>query len=498
MKPVPKPHPTQVDPIRHPADRLFIEAGPGTGKTFVVAERFGHLAFRRGAAETRVLALSFTVSATSVLRRALLARWGRQAVEFPHRVQTFDSIFREVLEFLLRSGLVKWPGNHVTLEPLDEWEDRQPAPAIAPVSWEPILDGQTVTADKCFVDPGELVVTAKKRLMPQLEAGLCTHDAIRNIVIVAAADPTNRECVKDFLRGQATSVLVDELFDANSSDIELLCLLLEAGCAMTVVGDPWQALYDFRHSAPADVESELLAPHGFTPAPLQVSFRFAENSEAERVAIQARSTNPCDPLIAVTEPEAVLAAEWKDLWGAGPEVLPMAFGQVRSQLDALMALLLDEVVRAYGFSGSRFKSVAAHKLGIDISELGDRVAVAVEPVIALLSSAGALDVEAALHQLSLVPKEHFDASKKVTVSADAKERYKSLLVALADRLRHAGRHVPGLTVHQAKGNEWDRVAVIVAPSDIAALTAGLDVGKSDHRRLYVALTRGRVESGKYA
>lgn len=51
--------------------------------------------------------------------------------------------------------------------------------------------------------------------------------------------------------------------------------------------------------------------------------------------------------------------------------------------------------------------------------------------------------------------------------------------------------VLGMTCHQAKGREWDRVGVRLEQSDAAALRKGLDSSDEAHRALYVALTRAR-------
>ncbi|WP_373308242.1 ATP-binding domain-containing protein [Streptomyces humidus] len=51
-----------------------------------------------------------------------------------------------------------------------------------------------------------------------------------------------------------------------------------------------------------------------------------------------------------------------------------------------------------------------------------------------------------------------------------------------------------LTAHQSKGREWNTVAVRLSPADAAALAHGLDPARSDHRALYVALTRARLNT----
>jgi DNA helicase-2/ATP-dependent DNA helicase PcrA len=54
-----------------------------------------------------------------------------------------------------------------------------------------------------------------------------------------------------------------------------------------------------------------------------------------------------------------------------------------------------------------------------------------------------------------------------------------------------GSLVPGMTCHQAKGCEWDRVGVRLEEADEEALRRGLNPANEAHRALYVALTRAR-------
>ncbi|WP_418909710.1 3'-5' exonuclease [Arthrobacter antioxidans] len=51
--------------------------------------------------------------------------------------------------------------------------------------------------------------------------------------------------------------------------------------------------------------------------------------------------------------------------------------------------------------------------------------------------------------------------------------------------------IPGLTVHQAKGQEWPRVGVFLSAKDEQTLAGGLHKLEPEHCVLYVALTRAK-------
>jgi DNA helicase-2/ATP-dependent DNA helicase PcrA len=53
-----------------------------------------------------------------------------------------------------------------------------------------------------------------------------------------------------------------------------------------------------------------------------------------------------------------------------------------------------------------------------------------------------------------------------------------------------------MTVHQAKGREWDRVGIRITDRERAILAAGLDSSAEAHRPLYVACTRARYQTAE--
>lgn len=59
-----------------------------------------------------------------------------------------------------------------------------------------------------------------------------------------------REAVADLFSSSVGHVVVDEVFDANPLDLALVILACDAGIAVTLIGDPSQALYGFRGARP--------------------------------------------------------------------------------------------------------------------------------------------------------------------------------------------------------------------------------------------------------
>ncbi|WP_414496268.1 ATP-binding domain-containing protein [Streptomyces sp. CRN 30] len=87
--------------------------------------------------------------------------------------------------------------------------------------------------------------------------------------------------------------------------------------------------------------------------------------------------------------------------------------------------------------------------------------------------------------------DHHTANVRQSATSSPRKALGNLRLRLEDAHE---RLTPGLTCHQAKGREWDRVGVRLEESDAAVLRKGLDSTDEAHRSLYVALTRARVRS----
>ena len=64
--------------ISHPLAPLMILAGPGTGKTFTLIHRLGHLISHRGVAPQSILALTFTERGAGELQTRIREQTGIQ------------------------------------------------------------------------------------------------------------------------------------------------------------------------------------------------------------------------------------------------------------------------------------------------------------------------------------------------------------------------------------------------------------------------------------
>lgn len=474
---------------------IFIEAGPGTGKTTVSAQRFG---VHRFAAEHRhdpraVVAVSFTRAATYNLRRRVQRLWGTEALAWPHRIVTLDTIMSGLLHDLLREGLIEWPGaktlwpdGNVTLDIRDSW-----ASCGGTVSTRSIyqlgLRGRALHMTGLFAEKHAYRVPAVN-IVPLMKQGICTHDDVRSILEQALALPDCAARIQMRLGQQLRALVVDEVFDANELDIAIIEAAIAAGVAVTLVGDPWQALYLFRGAKP-HVVPDLLSRNSIPTLPLSKSFRW-QTQEQTALANDLRDGNgvvlPADQC----DLDVVIALWWKDLWAIGGGVLPLAYHSFKGGYEeAAATILLNHVTRNVLDLDATYLGDALTALNIEDRDVPRQLEPDLQKVIETIKPGTPAAIKAAYLELVAVIGNVSARFLRPPHVAHTKR-----LEMLQSRMTHPGRPVPGLTTHQAKGGEWDIVGVSLRDGERKALGVGLSVTEDMHRKIYVATTRARYRT----
>lgn len=326
-----------------------------------------------------------------------------------------------------------------------------------------------------------------------VRAGRCTHDDVRRVLTLSLRRPEVQARVTDRLRQTIHSLIVDEVYDANSLDLALITSVVRAGSQVTVIGDPWQALYGFRGAKP-DKVPELIADADMETLPLSRSFRWRSNEQralAEDLRAGHGISLPHKELN--SDCDVVLAGVWDDLWTVSESVLPLAWVSAKGNLvEAATTLLLNQVAVDLLGVEATFLADALATLGITDRAAIERLESPFAELLAALAEAttakqfndGYYSLIAAISQESareFPPKAHAN--------------YTGRLRRLAPRLRLGDRAcIPGMTVHQAKGREWDHVGIRLTDPDRDILAGGLDPMLESHRSLYVACTRARYST----
>jgi DNA helicase-2/ATP-dependent DNA helicase PcrA len=249
---------------------VYVQACPGAGKTRVIVER--HLtqplaAVRRGRA-----VLSFTNVACAEIRQRCSERNGPDMLRFPHFVGTIDTFF---WRYLLRPFIEPNRRRHR----IDSWDRVN---AVVTISAQPYdhkirlsdfqfrhdLDTGTCTAQLQASNRVWAVLTRLRNegLLQQAEDkavelrtayahnhGYVTGHEIR--VLALHYLRTRRPTVISMLRTRFDEIIIDEAQDCSALDLAILGDLHNADIPLAFIGDPDQAIYEFRGADPDSVRA---------------------------------------------------------------------------------------------------------------------------------------------------------------------------------------------------------------------------------------------------
>lgn len=246
----------------------FVEACPGAGKTRAIVARIARLATllpaRRG-----IAVLSFTNSAIEEFTSRCHDLNLGHVLRHPGFVGTFDSFLRR---FFFASGGI----DGVEVEPIvvDSWKTLD---VDVRLRGSKAFSGQGVKLDffdpeSNKIDPGALEHNAALRKhVEQYQAdyereAARRRSALRHRGYISVADvrvevlqrlkrPEWATAHRRTLGARFHEIIVDEAQDCNPQDCEIIQWLREGGIVVSVVADPNQAIYGFRHGRPAELRA---------------------------------------------------------------------------------------------------------------------------------------------------------------------------------------------------------------------------------------------------
>ena len=470
----------------------FVNAGPGSGKTFLASEAFGYLRFvRHRGAPAGVFGVTFARSARKELEDRVRVRWGARAISWPNSICTFDELHRRLVRYLVYRQLIDWPGGSLPDRPEDSWamhDNATPNPGKKPKCYltldeEGLIAVRKTSSRRLAPNPAFI---SEDHFLSALRSGHCTHNDVRNVLAAAIDEsryPLYATAISECLSASMAHLIVDEAFDMNHLDIAVARSAIHAGVPTTIVGDQWQSLYEFRGSSPQKVR-KLLNTHNFEHIDMPGTHRYTTNEMLKLSknlfndnSFQVKAPNQDDQF------DVVLAHEWGTLWDERRiPVLPAGIPAKidRGKMAWCFRLLVNEIVRK--------------QFGLDASGLAEATrAIGVDEPSSLLTPA-----LRALHDTQATEREIWNCLREAFQSQEGKHWPEPRTIAsdclkqLVWVIRNDEAPVLGLSVHQAKGLEWDQVLFLDSELTTAPDKENvLCVEEESHRTVYVGLTRAR-------
>ena len=241
--------------VEVPDGALLILAGPGSGKTRVIAHRIAYLVRERDVAPWRVLAVTFTNKAANEMRERVEDLLGTEGLDVS--TGTFHSFCARVLR---RDGdAIGIPSDYAiyatddqlavvreTLEALridpKEFKPRAVLSAISRAKNERRDASATLREAGSYFE--EIVGRVFERYQAKLReyGALDFDDLLGDALRLFEEHPDVRERYGDRYR----HILIDEFQDTNLTQYRLSGLLAEVHGNITAVGDPDQSIYSWR------------------------------------------------------------------------------------------------------------------------------------------------------------------------------------------------------------------------------------------------------------
>ena len=245
--------------VEHPAGRLLIVAGPGTGKTRTLTMRIAHLMLRKDISPGKILAVTFTRKAAREMQQRLRTTLGTDRKQ--PLVATFHSLCFKILNDLKKQGtefIVDEDERKVLIrEAIKQTRDHGITVSQKP---QKLLD-RIIAAKQQILSPDELTqpdnVTADARMLAEVYHSYQKllsiqelndyEDLIFKVVRLLETDPS--VCKK--YRDQFQHIFIDEYQDLNQGQYRIVKALAPPNASnrnLCVIGDPDQAIYGFRGS----------------------------------------------------------------------------------------------------------------------------------------------------------------------------------------------------------------------------------------------------------
>ena len=249
----------QKEAVEATEGKVRVVAGAGSGKTRVLAHRFAYLVNELGVSPSNILCLTFTNKAAQEMKRRIARMVDRGSVnDFVCTIHSFcvKLLRREIYR-------IGYPKNFIII-------DEEDAKALAKQTMQEWgIDRKKLTAERFLkqvaafkgYDPDAYI---QKHLLPG-SSDQCPDAIIRYIRLQLknyALDfddllyftiyiLTHFKDARDYWVKKLNYIMVDEVQDLSGDDWKLLRILFSYHRNLFVVGDPDQAIYEWRGGNPA-------------------------------------------------------------------------------------------------------------------------------------------------------------------------------------------------------------------------------------------------------
>ncbi|NUY57029.1 DNA helicase Rep [Salinivibrio sp. EAGSL] len=257
-----KLNPAQSDAVRHISGPCLVLAGAGSGKTRVITHKIAYLVQQCGYKARHIAAVTFTNKAAREMKERVAQSLGKQESR-GLMVSTFHTlglniIRREYKTLGLKAGFSLFDDQDqlallkaLTEEELDNDKDllRQLVHTIS--NWKNAMLGPDEALAQAQGERDQLFAACYARYQKQMRA----YNALDfdDLILMPVALLSQNQTVRERWQARIRYLLVDEYQDTNTSQYQLVKLLVGERSRFTVVGDDDQSIYSWRGAQPKNL-----------------------------------------------------------------------------------------------------------------------------------------------------------------------------------------------------------------------------------------------------
>ncbi|MBR9728189.1 DNA helicase Rep [Shewanella intestini] len=257
-----KLNPGQNDAVHYVSGPCLVLAGAGSGKTRVIINKIAYLVEKCGYKARNIAAVTFTNKAAREMKERVSQSMGRKDARGLW-ISTFHTLGLEIVKREYKALGLK-PGfslfddqdtfallKELTQDELDEDKDLLKALASAISNWKGglVIPQQAMKVAKD--EQSMLFAKLYQRYAQQMKA----YNALDfdDLILIPTLLLRSNEEVRTRWQTRIQYLLVDEYQDTNTSQYELVKLLVGERARFTVVGDDDQSIYSWRGAKPQNL-----------------------------------------------------------------------------------------------------------------------------------------------------------------------------------------------------------------------------------------------------
>ena len=257
-----KLNPGQNDAVHYVSGPCLVLAGAGSGKTRVIINKIAYLVEKCGYKARNIAAVTFTNKAAREMKERVAQSMGRKEARGLW-ISTFHTLGLEIIKrehkvLGLKAGFSLFDDQdtfallkELTQDELDEDKDLIKALASAISNWKGGLVIPQQARKMVKDEQGQLFAMLYQRYAQHMKA----YNALDfdDLILIPTLLLRMNEEVRSRWQTRIQYLLVDEYQDTNTSQYELVKLLVGERARFTVVGDDDQSIYSWRGAKPQNL-----------------------------------------------------------------------------------------------------------------------------------------------------------------------------------------------------------------------------------------------------